>query len=426
MNSDNAQVRALLAALAKKISSAPCFLNGQAIADALYGLRGDSILSDSQPSCDNTLSGLREDCPELRSLLAALGDRIDASRGKLESQEIGNALYGLQSLSSEYSEVKVIVAKLAEKLKRSRAYLRPQHISRAFLGLQQLTADSLEVRSLLTQLAKRVAESDRTPLTASSIADALFGLQGMTSDVPEVQEMIGELAKKMSSTAAVLTPSQVGRALFGLQGFSSSPSIFEESALGIDSDEVQFLLSVLWDKIKVMKETIPLASIAMGLQGMILLKDPIASNIKLFLYMQLLQIPVNTTVSMAPLEASKDPTVLNAVDVIAAIRALQLNDLPLPIVLGKLYNAIEERHMTSPVFSLSRQDRLISQRYINLHPGDNQVATNVLLDGFRIDMLFLDIDLAVELDSPAHKLPARARFDRVRDNYLSDRLGLKV
>jgi hypothetical protein len=32
------------------------------------------------------------DCPELRSLLAALGDRINADAGTLDSQEIGNAL----------------------------------------------------------------------------------------------------------------------------------------------------------------------------------------------------------------------------------------------------------------------------------------------------------------------------------------------
>ena len=45
------------------------------IADALYGLYSMS-----------------SDCPELRALLTALANRIDATRGKLDSQEIGNAL----------------------------------------------------------------------------------------------------------------------------------------------------------------------------------------------------------------------------------------------------------------------------------------------------------------------------------------------
>jgi hypothetical protein len=47
-----------------------------------------------------------------------------------------------------------------------------------------------------------------------------------------------------------LTSEQLGRALFGLQGLSSSASLFEDSAVGVDSDEVQFLLSTIWDKVK--------------------------------------------------------------------------------------------------------------------------------------------------------------------------------
>ena len=46
------------------------------------------------------------DCPELRSLLSAVGEKIDATQGKLDSQEIGNALYGLQALNSDMPESK--------------------------------------------------------------------------------------------------------------------------------------------------------------------------------------------------------------------------------------------------------------------------------------------------------------------------------
>ena len=75
MSSDVPQVRALLAALADRISHSKCSLSGQGIADSLYGLYG-----------------MTSDCPELRALLTALADRIDESKGKLDSQEIGNAL----------------------------------------------------------------------------------------------------------------------------------------------------------------------------------------------------------------------------------------------------------------------------------------------------------------------------------------------
>ena len=75
MNTDNIQVRSLLTALTNRISASRCSLTGQAIADSLYGLRS-----------------MREDCVELTLLLASIADRIDASTGKLDSQEIGNAL----------------------------------------------------------------------------------------------------------------------------------------------------------------------------------------------------------------------------------------------------------------------------------------------------------------------------------------------
>ena len=75
MSSDVPQVRALLAALAARISNSRCSLSGQGIADSLYGLYG-----------------MTTDCPELRALLSAVAGRIDDTRGKLDSQEIGNAL----------------------------------------------------------------------------------------------------------------------------------------------------------------------------------------------------------------------------------------------------------------------------------------------------------------------------------------------
>jgi hypothetical protein len=61
------------------------------------------------------------DCPELRALLNALTGRIDATKGNMDSQEIGNALYGLQSMSSDFPEVRNLAFKLAEKLKRSKS-----------------------------------------------------------------------------------------------------------------------------------------------------------------------------------------------------------------------------------------------------------------------------------------------------------------
>lgn len=400
LNSDVPQVRQLLSVLASLITNSKSVsLTGQGIADSLYGLQGMST-----------------DCPELRSLLSAIALRIDDSQGKLDAQEIGNSLFGLKALSSDCQETRVIAAKLAEKIKRSKqAYLRPQHIARALLGFQRCSADTIEIRTLIKEITKRIAASDRNPMTAQAIADSIFGIQGFSSNVPEVQELVGELAKKISSTPDKLTPEMIGRALFGLQGLTSSASIFEESAIGLDSDEVQFLLSALWDKIKVCKEPFPLSAIGLGLQGLILLNDPIAMNIKQYLY-------------VAAIRSQKFQQVFNPtpLDFISALKVLKLNNLPVPEWIEDMYQQIAIKNAVAPVSPFSRSDMIITSKYLTTNPKVKDLELNTLVDGFRVDMLFRDFNLIIELDGPSHKYPARKRYDAERDEYLSVKSGYKV
>lgn len=426
MSSDVPQVRYLLNTLAVKIDKSKVFLSGQTIAEALYGL-----------------SAMKTDCEELRNLLAALTNKIDSKQGKLDSQEIGNAIFGFQGLSSEMAEVRQLAVKIAEKLRRSTAILRSQHIARAMLGLQRLSADTLEVRYLLKQLTKRIEASDRTRMSAEDLADALFGLQGMASNVPEVQELVSELAKKVATTSANLTPTQLGKALFGLQGLSSAASIFQDSAIGLDSDEVAFLLSAIGDKIKAMTDTrIPLSSVAMGLQGLTFLKDPLSVNIKQLLYSQLVKFEDSTYLNeceRAKQASSSSGTssgksasppadgavVIDPVDVVNAYRSLKLNQYKVPAWLETRYSELESSHATQPVLPFNRQEKLVSQKYSMTH-SDETIISNGLLDGFRMDFYFPALKLNIELDGPSHRYPARARFDTQRDEYLRVKQGVEV
>jgi very-short-patch-repair endonuclease len=411
MSSDVPQVRQLLMALSQLISKSEITLDGQEIADALYGLRS-----------------MTTDCPELRSLLSALGSKIDAKKGKLESYEIANALNGLQGLSSDMYEVRLIVSKLADKLQRSKATLTAANIGRALLGLQRFSGDSSEVRYLLKQITRLVARSDRVRLTSSTMADATFGLQGMSSDVPEVQLLVGELAKKIAATAAPLRGAEVGRALFGLQCLSSSPSIFAESAVGIDSDEVLFLISALWDKLKVNSEPMALSAIAQGLQGITLLRDPIAQNIRKYLYAQVVRLGAEPGSPQAPTaEELEELGPSSDLDVVRTVRALRFNGLAVPKWIKNRYALLEEKHPEDATVLQSRADKLVCQKYRKLHKdnAENMVA-NALMDGVRLDMHFPDIQLNVELDGPTHMYPARARYDQQRDEYVMIKCGLTV
>jgi very-short-patch-repair endonuclease len=111
-------------------------------------------------------------------------------------------------------------------------------------------------------------------------------------------------------------------------------------------------------------------------------------------------------------------------DVISTVRGLRLNGLLVPKWLAEEYIPIEQGHVAKPVVPQSRADKLVAQRYAFLHPGNKAIA-NSLVDGFRLDMFFPDINLNVELDGPTHMYPARARFDAARDAYLTKK-GIEV
>lgn len=287
----------------------------------------------------------------------------------------------------------------------------------------------------------RIAASDRTVLTGDSIADSLVGIQSLDSDVPEVQELLGELAKKIALTQVTLSSQQLGRALFGLQGLRSTSSVFAESAIGLASDEVQFLLSALWDKVKLRaSRPVPfhmyLGDVAQGLLGLTQLNDPIANNLRLYLYSQLTHIGSSNTASaifsdtaVSATEASGRPATSRwqtsdyhtyaPADVVSAVRALTLNSLPVPVWLQTAYDSIARHHSTAPVRALSRTDRLVAQRFTSQYPAE-KVLINCLVDGFRLDMLFPDVKLNVELDGPTHKYAARLLADAQRDEYLEN------
>lgn len=395
MSSDSPQIRALLTALAERIElSSNVYLSGQDIADAMYGI-----------------SSMTSETKEVRRLLAALSARIEANKGKLDPQDLSNCLFGLQGLSSDIQEVRLIVSKIAEKVKRSKTPLRSQHISKALMGFRCFDAESPEVKSLVKQMTIRIKESDRTKMTAQAIADSLYGLQGMTSNVTEVQSLLGELAKKIAITAAELSPTQVGRALGGLQGISNEVSIFAEISplAGVygDTDEAQFLLSALWDKIKNVKAQMPLKSIADGLLGITFLKDPVGINIRNYLYAQCIRLGAEFNADTA-----------EKADIVNAVKALRVNNLQIPKWLAQLYIPIEESHSNKPVILASKGDKLIAQR-LKIKCPDMEFAANSVIDGVQLDLNFPSLLLNIELDSARHLYPAQRRQDMSRDEFLT-------
>lgn len=206
--------------------------------------------------------------------------------------------------------------------------------------------------------------------------------------------------------------------------------------IGIDSDEIEFLLSVMADKIQAMKDArIPLSSVALGLQGLTFLNDPISTTIKQFLYAQVIKMEDASYLQecqQALLDeaeeegedserpAAREPKIsveakprllrdgeevaVDPVDVIKAYRSLTLNNFKPPNWLESRYRKFEAVHSTQPVIPLNRPEKLVFQKYSLLHPAESERGeSNVLLDGFRMDIAFPAIKLNIEIDGPSHK-----------------------
>ena len=112
----------------------------------------------------------------------------------------------------------------------------------------------------------------------------------------------------------------------------------------------------------------------MGMQGLTLLKDPLAESIRQYLYYQTIRLGetaaaeagaagVTSTGAQGQAGQAKPQTLEEAVDVVSAVRALRLNGLLVPRWLALRYNAIEESHSIKPIVLQSRADKLIVSRY---------------------------------------------------------------
>ena len=181
-------------------------------------------------------------------------------------------------------------------------------------------------------------------------------------------------------------------------------------------------------------EKVPLSSIAMGLQGLTFLGDPISTNIKQYLYNQLIKMEDKMYFNQAQAEAIDKSNVddeaymfamvdkehsgnisdatFNPLDIIKTYRSLQLNFYKIPNWLENEYRELEAKHTTTPVLPFNRQEKLINQKYNLMFPSDNKsvdlkFTTNSIIDGFRLDFNFESLKLNIELDGPSH------RFDEI-------------
>ena len=113
-----------------------------------------------------------------KKMLSCLPRIVEKCREPLDAQAVGNALYGLQGMSSDDADVRSLVRVFAGHVERCREPLDVQAVGNALYGLQGMSSDDADVRSLVRVLVGQV-ERCREPLSTQNVGNALYGLQGM-------------------------------------------------------------------------------------------------------------------------------------------------------------------------------------------------------------------------------------------------------
>ena len=221
------EICSLLSILATKIQSSDRAIDGRHIGNALYGLQGIS-----------------SDRFEVLQMVSSLTPKIVNCNDTMNPQEIGNALYGLQRLSSSSPEVLLLLAALTPKIVTMKGNLTDQNVGNALYGLRGMSSDSVEVRRLVSALATKIHLSNMK-FHAQALGNALYGLQGMRCDNKEVKQLVRALTIKVRHSDAMLSSIEVGTALYGLQSMTN------------DSHEVSLLLSAVTEKVLCCDDSLP-------------------------------------------------------------------------------------------------------------------------------------------------------------------------
>jgi hypothetical protein len=178
----------------------------------------------------NALYGLQKckgDTPASQRAIDSLARAMDASLARrslqgqpsqpvlLNAQELGNSLWGLQSLSSDNPAALRLVSALANYCayqpidQRPASRMSSQNVGMALYGLRGMSSEQEPVRRLLAALVPRISHSLQAGsmvLDPQAIGNALMGLGGIGGDVPEVQTLLTLLASGIN--AAALSPNQ--------------------------------------------------------------------------------------------------------------------------------------------------------------------------------------------------------------------------
>jgi hypothetical protein len=151
--------------------------------------------------------------PEVLNILSALTPHIQ-SIDRFKAQHLGNSLYGLQGMDSQFIEVRTILSELIPKVRLCTQDLSDQAVGNALYGLQGMNSDSAEVCEMLSALVPKIY-SFQGELNARGIGNSLYGLQGVNNQLESallldyLYNQIKRISKKSITTQDLVFLSQM-------------------------------------------------------------------------------------------------------------------------------------------------------------------------------------------------------------------------
>lgn len=144
--------------------------------------------------------------------------------------DVSTFMYGIQSLEC-ISDVDGLLLKFAAtKVKQSNAELSSRAIGNALYGLNKITSDTVGVPELAAALAEKIQQSPSN-LNGQDIGIGLYGMQGLSASIAEIGLLIEAVAAKIEGSEAELDGQALSNALYGLQVCAFSFTFILRSAL---------------------------------------------------------------------------------------------------------------------------------------------------------------------------------------------------
>lgn len=148
--------------------------------------------------------------------LKFLVERLASWNREWSERDISMFVYGVRSLEGLDSIEGDLLRLGAKKISESSASLTSRAIGNALYGLQDITSDTGGAPALCAALADKI-EVFNGDLNGQDIGIGMYGLQGMSADVPEVRRLIDAIGTKISRSISELDSQATSNALYGLQ-----------------------------------------------------------------------------------------------------------------------------------------------------------------------------------------------------------------